>query len=93
MSKYTTKDIISVLTMSLIIANGNKDNMLHALEVAEQELEKLLEKERKDAYQHAEIVKKNDIETIIDFLKIEGHLNELGYKKAQKYARENSIFD
>lgn len=91
MSKYTTKDIISVLTMSLIIANGNKDNMLNALEVAEQELEKLLEKERKDAYEHAAITQADNFNTIIQYLAIDGF--DKASKKVWKFAKDASIID
>lgn len=89
MSTYTTKDIMSVLTISLVIANGNKDNMLHALEVAEQELNKLLAAERKDAYQHADHVHRENIDNIISFLKIDGF--EEAAKKARYYAKENNL--
>lgn len=88
---YTTKDIISVLTMSLIIANGNKDNMLHALEVAEQEIEKMLEKERKDAYEHNQIIQEENFNTIIQFLAIDGF--DDASKKVWKFAKDANIID
>lgn len=89
MNKYTTKDIISVLTMSLIIANGNKDNMLHALEVAEQELDKLLETERKNAYDHAALRQSENFSTIVSFLRIDGYKEAA--EKVSRFAFENNI--
>lgn len=80
---------MTVLSMSLIIANGNKDNMLFALEVAEQELNKLLAKERKDAYQHADHVHRENIDNLISFLKIDGF--EEAAKKARFYAKESNL--
>ena len=89
MSIYTTKDIMSVLALSLVIANGNKDSMLHALEVAEQELNELLSKERKDAYAHALHVHRENIDQLISFLEIDGF--EEASKKARYYAKENNL--
>ena len=91
MSKYNTKDIISVLTMSLIIANGNKDNMLHALEVAEQELDKLLAEERKNAYEHASIKRAEFINNTVYFLKTEGF--DSAAKRLEFYAKEEGAID
>lgn len=91
MSKYNTKDIISVLTMSLIIANGNKDNMLYALEVAEQELDKLLAEERKNAYEHASIKRAEFINNTVYFLKTEGF--DGAAKRLEFYAKEEGAID